>query len=100
MDVASEKVAQLIVQAARQFTSVQQVIIFGSRAIGDNSERSDIDVAVFCPNADPQEWIAINDAISMVETLLKIDLVRLDQAAENFQNIIRQHGVIVYEKKN
>lgn len=40
-----ERVEKEIIQLAKQY-DIQKVILFGSRARGDNWERSDIDLAV------------------------------------------------------
>lgn len=40
-------VTQKIVDAASRFPSIKQLRLFGSRARGDATERSDYDIAVF-----------------------------------------------------
>jgi len=32
---------------------IKEIWLFGSRARGDNQDKADIDLAVFCPDANP-----------------------------------------------
>lgn len=79
--------------------AVERVWLFGSRARGDNFERSDIDLAVDAPGMDGHDWITIKfDVVDEAPTLLLIDLVRLEEAPDHLRERIRQEGVIVYER--
>ena len=42
----------LIARRLSAFPEVERIILFGSRARGEASERADIDLAVECPAAD------------------------------------------------
>jgi predicted nucleotidyltransferase len=61
---------------------VEAIYLFGSRARGDHSERSDIDLAIVCPTASDSEWQKILDIIENADTLLKIDCIRMDRVRE------------------
>ena len=72
-----ERVEKEIIQLAKQY-DIQKVILFGSRARGDNWERSDIDLAVsggdiprFSLDLDEEVW-----------TLLLFDVVNLDEPVQ------------------
>ena len=58
-----------------QVPVVESVILYGSRARGTHRERSDIDLAVVCPNASSRDWLEMTTIIDEAPTLLKIDLV-------------------------
>lgn len=88
-----------IADALSQVPSVERVILFGSRARGDNWERSDIDLAVICPDASWSDWARMTDVIDEAPTLLKIDLVRFHDAPESLQEEILLEGVPVYERE-
>ena len=79
---------------------VQEIRLFGSRARGDHQERSDIDLAVFCPQATQQDWIMVLDIIDDADTLLKIDCIRLDELQDTSQlkKSILTQGVTLYER--
>lgn len=82
---------------AAKYEAIEKVVLFGSRARGDNREKSDIDIAVF-PREYPfkQEaafWIEIED----IDTLLKFDIVVVNEDTEKelIENI-EVDGVILY----
>jgi predicted nucleotidyltransferase len=90
-----------ILPLARQLGTlphVRRVIMFGSRARGDAWDRSDIDLAVEAPGADVREWDAVCRAVESAETLLPIDLVRLETAAPDFRDEILAEGVTLYAR--
>ena len=73
---------------------IDRVILFGSRARGDNHERSDIDLAV----SGKDFGIFALDANESLNTLLKIDFVNLDAIDQNLRDEIDRDGVVLYEK--
>ncbi len=82
-----------------QITSVEKVILFGSRARGDNWDRSDIDLVVICPDASWSDWARMTDVTDEAPTLLKIDLVRYHDAPESLQEEILIEVVPLYERE-
>ena len=82
-----------------QVSTVEAVMLFGSRARGDHWERSDIDLAVVCPNASREEWHKMIDVVDDARTLFKIDLVRFDDAPESMKKEILSEGIPLYERE-
>ena len=79
--------------------AVERVWLFGSRARGDNLERSDIDLAIEAPSMRPYDWLKIKlDFEEEAPTLLLIDLVRWEEAPEELREQIRDEGIVVYER--
>lgn len=89
-----ENIENEIVALATKY-KLQKVILFGSRARGDNLPHSDIDLAVKGGNV--AEFIAsIDDEIN---TLLMFDVVNLNNPLQSeLLNEIRRDGVELYEK--
>ena len=89
-----ERVKSEIIELAKKY-NIEKVILFGSRARGDNHERSDIDLAVsggdilnFTFDVDEKVW-----------TLLSFDVVNLDRGiSEELQTEINRDGKMIYEK--
>lgn len=83
-----------IVRLAKR-NAVKKVILFGSRARGDNRARSDIDLAVsggsaldFYYDLEEEAW-----------TLLLFDVVNLDRGVSpELQREIDRDGVVLYEE--
>ena len=75
--------------------SVRKIILFGSRARGNNTERSDVDIAVYGGDFDSFYW----DIKEKVHSLLSFDVVEADkQISEELKQEIEKDGVIIYEK--
>lgn len=90
----SERVERDIIKIAKK-NSVKKVILFGSRARGTNSERSDIDLAISGGNALDFYF----DVEEKTHTLLMFDVVELDRGiSEELQTEINRDGVILYEE--
>jgi uncharacterized protein len=90
----------LVSQRLRNFPEIRQIVLFGSRARGDAQARSDIDLAVACPDADAVRWSEIVEAAENVPTLLQIDLVRMETAPPELLSQIAREGRILYERDN
>ena len=89
-----ERVLRDISVFAKKY-SINKVILFGSRARGDNTERSDIDIAVYGGDFDSFYW----DIKEKVHSLLSFDVVEADKPiSEELKQEIEKDGVIIYEK--
>lgn len=79
---------------------VEKIFLYGSRARGDNHEKSDIDLAIYCPGANLSDWILVLDIVEDTDTLLKIDCVRLDNLKETnpLKQSILNDKVLLYQK--
>ena len=73
---------------------VQKVILFGSRASGTNTQRSDIDIAVTGGDFSAFYW----DVQEKVHSLLMFDVINIDGGiSEELRDEIL-NGVVIYEK--
>ena len=92
--ILSKKVEDFIKKSAEKF-NLSKVILFGSRARGDNRSRSDIDLAVEGGDVLNFKFEIDEDA----PTLLMFDIVDLSEKLnEDFLAEIERDGVILYEK--
>ena len=90
----SEKIINEISQYAEK-KSVDRVVLFGSRARGTNSERSDVDIAVYGGNYDGFYWNIKED----MDSLLMFDIVEADVGiSDELKEEIERDGVVIYEK--
>lgn len=75
--------------------SVNKIILFGSRARGTNTERSDIDIAVYGGDFDGFYW----DVKEKIYSLLMFDIVQADTSvSDDLKQEIEKDGVVIYEK--
>lgn len=90
----SERLVNEISRFARQ-AGVTKIILFGSRARGTNTKRSDIDIAVYGGEFDTFYWNIKENAHS----LLIFDVINGDgNISQELQEEIERDGVIIYEK--
>ena len=79
---------------ARQH-GIRKILLFGSRARGTHTERSDIDLAVMGGDIDA----FCLDLREKVHSLLMFDVVNLDEKiSEELSREIERDGMIIYEK--
>lgn len=89
-----ERVIRDIAVLSREY-NIQKVILFGSRARGTHTNRSDIDIAVSGGNTAEFSL----DIDEKVHTLLMFDVVDLDgHISEELQREIERDGIVIYEK--
>ena len=90
----SDRVLRELSYFAQKY-SIEKIILFGSRARGTNTERSDIDIAVYGGDFDHFYW----DVKEKVHSLLMFDIVQADVAvSDELKQEIERDGVIIYEK--
>ncbi len=76
-------------------SSVTKIILFGSRARGTNTERSDIDIAVYGGDFDDFYW----NVKEKIHSLLMLDIVQADGSiSDELKQEIEKDGVVIYEK--
>ena len=95
MDSVIIKIAEII----KKYSAVTKVILFGSRARGDNTPKSDYDIAINAPSIDISTKNLLLDEIEQVDTLHKMDIVFISSKTDNklLENIQRD-GKIIMDK--
>lgn len=89
-----DRVAKDIEVFARKY-DVSKVILFGSRAKGTHTEKSDIDIAVCGGDFDGFYW----DIKENVHSLLSFDIVDIDSGiSDELKEELERDGVAIYEK--
>lgn len=89
-----ERVLQEILQFARD-AGVERLVLFGSRARGTHSERSDIDLAVYGGDFDAFYFRVQEET----ESLLEFDLIDMHRkVSPSLVEEIEREGIEIYEK--
>ena len=74
---------------------VKKVVLFGSRARGTHTERSDVDIAVCGGDFDAFYW----NIKENIHSLLMFDVVDLDKGvSDELKKEIERDGITIYEK--
>ena len=83
------------IAAFAENNSVEKVVLFGSRARGTNTERSDVDLAVYGGDFDSFYWNITDN----VNSLLSFDVINADKnISDELKREIARDGIVIYEK--
>ena len=90
----SDRIVRELCSFAQRY-AVTKIVLFGSRARGTNTERSDIDIAVYGGDFDGFYW----DVKEKIHSLLMFDIVQADvPISAELKEEIEKDGVVIYEK--
>ncbi|MBP1157480.1 MULTISPECIES: nucleotidyltransferase domain-containing protein [unclassified Paenibacillus] len=96
--ILQETLYNQMIDSLSPYREIEKVILFGSRARGDAEERSDIDLAIQAPEADLKTWMNILHSVEDLDTLLLIDVIRLEEASSDLRLKIESEGKMIYER--
>ena len=92
-----DKDVDILRSTFRNFSFVQEVRVFGSRANGIVRRSSDLDLAISSTGATPTEWAELCDALQNAPIIYELDIVRPEQLAnERLKAKIAREGVTIY----
>lgn len=94
-----ERLIKELTSFLKSLADIEKVVLFGSRARGDNTERSDYDIAIYGCISDNEKAVIRNFIDEDLKTLHKFDVV-FTSAVKNKKLIsnIEREGVILYGK--
>lgn len=80
-------------------STIQEIWLFGSRARGDNTDRSDIDLFLVAPDVMQENITHASQIVEDADTLLKIDLI-WSQKIDNIQlkQQIEKSHIVLYKR--
>lgn len=83
-----------------RYIEVERVLLFGSRARGDNKYNSDIDLCIFGESVTHLTLAKINMDINELNTCLSFDILSINELKkeELIENILKE-GVVIYNEK-
>lgn len=86
------------IQAIGRKYAIKRIVLFGSRARGDNKSTSDIDLAVY-PLPEFKSKGYFSSEIDDLATLFKIDVIFIDNHTDiKLLENIKKEGVVIYER--
>jgi uncharacterized protein len=88
------------IERLKSLSFIDEIWLFGSRARGDNTERSDIDLAIVCGKQPNFDWQKVIDIIDDADTLLKIDCVKFEEGriSDELKTSILKDKKVIYVK--
>ncbi|KZL94114.1 nucleotidyltransferase family protein [Clostridium magnum] len=83
-----------------RYIEVEKVLLFGSRARGDNKYNSDVDLCIFGEGVSHLILAKINMDINELNTCLSFDILSINELSkeELIENILRE-GVVIYNEE-
>lgn len=92
-----QRLKDQLYRRGKSINTIHKIIIFGSRAIGDHMQKSDIDLAFVAPNMTKEEWTELTFALEEeLDTLLLLDLIKYEDAPEDLKDKIMKNGKVLY----
>jgi uncharacterized protein len=91
-------VLEKIIQIAANNPKVKKIVLFGSRARGDQNERSDYDLAFFS-EIELDLSPLFSEITDHNPSLKKLDLLHFEKARPELKTKILQEGKVIYEAK-
>ena len=86
-------------QVLAEYSNAEKAVIFGSRATGEFSNASDIDIAVFAPFMDEEVFAQLWFDLDNLPIVFKMDIIHFDTLAnETMKEKILQEGKIFYNR--
>ncbi|MBW9146556.1 nucleotidyltransferase domain-containing protein [Clostridium sp. CM028] len=95
-----EKLVVKLKEIFEKYKEIEKVILFGSRARGDNKYNSDIDICIVGAGMMHLTLANINMDISEINTPLSFDILSFNELnkEELIKNILKE-GVVIYNGK-
>ena len=92
----SQRIINEIIDISKKYYGINKVVLFGSRARGDNELKSDIDLAVYC---DGDLSLFIEEVENTTHTLLEFDFSDMNNIRDEFFiEQVEKEGILLYEK--
>ena len=92
----SNSIINEIIDISKKYYGINKVVLFGSRARGDNELKSDIDLAVYC-DSDLSGFI--EEIENTTHTLLEFDFSDMNNIVDDFFiEQVEKEGIVLYEK--
>lgn len=92
----SKSIINEIIDISKKYYRINKVVLFASRARGDNELKSDIDLAVYC---DGDLSLFIEEIENTTHTLLEFDFSDMNNIVDDFFiEQVEKEGIVLYKK--
>lgn len=87
-----------IIEIVKENVNPERIYIFGSRAKGTAFSYSDFDIGVDANIPDIIKLEKLKEKIDEISGLYSVDIVFMKDIENDFKDIIKKTGVIIYER--
>jgi predicted nucleotidyltransferase len=81
-----------------RFELVEKVVVFGSRARGDNSLKSDIDLCVYAPEMTDEAFSRLKWELDELPIFHHMDIVRFEKINDALKAHVERDGKVLFRK--
>ena len=85
----SNATVQALISIFEQFSKIEKVVLYGSRAKGNYRKGSDIDLAIYAPDMRDNEFAALWNALDSLSIIYKVDCLHADK----IENAALKHNI-------
>jgi predicted nucleotidyltransferase len=83
----------------RRCEKIKQVILFGSRAVGDHDQRSDVDLAISGPGLSKGDVALLRDEIERAPSLFRIAVSHLEKMPATLRERVMEQGIVIHDRE-
>ncbi|WP_243105918.1 nucleotidyltransferase family protein [Clostridium fermenticellae] len=84
----------------KKYVEIEKVLLFGSRARGNNRYNSDVDLCIFGKNITNLILAKISMDVNELDTCLSFDILSMNELSKDglINNILKE-GIVIYNEK-
>lgn len=84
----------------KKYVEIEKVLLFGSRARGNNRYNSDVDLCIFGKNITNLILAKISMDVNELDTCLSFDILLMNELSKDglINNILKE-GIVIYNEK-
>ena len=82
-----------------RYSDIEKVILFGSRARGDYTPKSDIHIAIFSQTMTKETFKLLQLELSELPILYHIDSVHFEKSTQLLQKNIQADGITIFKQE-
>lgn len=95
----SKETIEKLIDTFRKEAKIEKAILYGSRAKGNFTKGSDIDITIVAPEMTFPEYLHLLSKIDELDIPQKIDLTKYELLDENIKAHIKRVGKEIYIRK-
>ncbi|HOQ11311.1 MAG: Nucleotidyltransferase domain protein [Spirochaetes bacterium ADurb.Bin218] len=95
----SEKLLKSMEDIFKLKPQVERVLIYGSRAKGNYSKGSDIDITIVAPEMNFSEYLRLYSMLEDLEIPYRLDVTKYEMLEDNIKEHIKRVGQEIYNRE-
>ncbi|HON15322.1 MAG TPA: nucleotidyltransferase domain-containing protein [Spirochaetota bacterium] len=95
----SEKLLKSMEDIFKLKPQVERVLIYGSRAKGNYSKGSDIDITIVAPEMNFSEYLRLYSMLEDLEIPYMLDVTKYEMLEDNIKEHIKRVGQEIYNRE-